>query len=88
MIRSASLALASHWRRQPMQLATLILGLALATEMLAMRYDGQPRVCGIARSVPARRRVRTECVKRVHRSWCLLPLRAQFIHPFSPELLR
>ncbi len=27
------------------------MGLALATEMLAMRYDGQPRVCGIAPSI-------------------------------------
>ncbi|MDK3072598.1 FtsX-like permease family protein [Sedimentitalea sp. JM2-8] len=31
MTRSTFLALLSHWRRQPMQLATLVLGLALAT---------------------------------------------------------
>ena len=31
MTRAAIIALVSHWRRQPVQLATLILGLALAT---------------------------------------------------------
>ncbi len=35
MIRAALLALLSHWRRKPFQLATLILGLALATALLS-----------------------------------------------------